>query len=716
MLKSKSLLLAATIVAGLTGASANAATTPVPFVPTLTPLPAPGPNDVDNSLHGAGATSVQKLLVREFNCIGVNHKVGASGISGSGTSATNGSFSSVTAGKYTPASPTTANPALDCSVDANDIQPAFSAKYVGTGSGFGRQIWREFKDNFDGSAVGSGVTHVYNPFNSLGETGTPDARWSHVQYAISDSPIAPSDLTDYNNGGSSSTTGTFPGAAGSAGAAVQFPLFVLPVAIVYSPVYGVNATSAPMTFNAQWATTFNGVSLNALRLSRKAYCGIFNGYYKNWNASVFQILNKNTPLFDATNDTAARWATDGAPIRLAGRLDNSGTTNVFTRHLNAVCGLADSVPLIDSAKPGLKAAKLGAADTANYKNAYDRAADNLPYNSNNNGGVNLSLVREDSNYKPSNTLTTKVAGSTNLVSGTYYDGTNVVTQSGTTSGLPTGKDGSGLFVTADGGSKLAKYILLAPDHTLGTVTVNGKIGYISADAIPPSPDAAAVPSGAPVGTFLASALLQVSNGTGYAQPSLVQALKAFGTADTAILPPESDANGAYLAGDTRLVRSATSTSTAAVRENPVAWTDVLYVSNGGNNLAAPLAGYPIVGTTQFFGYTCYTATNRQAIVEVLGLALGGVTRNSTNASLSVNTFKGAAAANIGIFDQANIGVLPIAWQKALIDTFLQKSATTALADKNLYIQDIVQRAKSVKATPTPPEANANPTCSGKTGA
>lgn len=713
MLKSKFTLLGATMVAGLISSPALAVTPP--FVPTLTPLPAPGPNDGDNSLHGAGATSVQKLIVREFNCIGVDHKVGASGISGT----SNGSLSSVTAGKYTPASPTTANPALDCSVSANDIQPAFSAKYVGTGSGFGRQMWREFKDNFDGSSVGSGVNHVYNPFNTVGENpASPDARWSHVQFAISDSPVSPSEINDYNNGGSSATTGTFPGAAATAGAPVQFPLFVLPVAVVYNPVYGVNGASAPMVFNAQWTTSFNGVSLNALRLSRVAYCGIFNGYYKNWNASIFQVLNKNTALYDTTNDTAARWAADGAPIRLVGRLDNSGTTNVFTRHLNAVCGLSTSVPLLNSDKPGLKATKFGAPDTTGYSNKYARAADNLPYNSTQNGGVDLSLVREDSNYKPSNNNSTKVAGATNLVSGTYYDGSVVTTQAGTTSGLPAvgSANGSGLFVTADGGGKVAKYILIAPDHALNGVTLNGKIGYISADVIPPSPDAAAVPSGAPAGTFLASALLQVGTSAGYAQPSLVQALKAFGTGSTAILPPESDANGAYLAGDTRNVRSTTSSATPALRENPVAWTDVLYADNGGNNLAAPLAGYPIVGTTQFFGYTCYTATNRQSIVEVLGLALGGVTRNSTNGAVSVNTFKGAASANIGIFDQANIGVLPIAWQKALIDTFLQKSADTTLAGKKLYIQDIVQRAKSVKTAPTPPESQANPDCSTKTGA
>ncbi|NWP47880.1 hypothetical protein GY986_25895, partial [Escherichia coli] len=37
-------------------------------------------------------------------------------------------------------------------------------------------------------------------------------------------------------------------------------------------------------------------------------------------------------------DAVARWNADGVPVRLVGRLDRSGTTDIFTRALAAQCG------------------------------------------------------------------------------------------------------------------------------------------------------------------------------------------------------------------------------------------------------------------------------------------------------------------------------------------------------------------------------------------
>lgn len=689
MKKMKFALLAATVSAGVVSSPAFAAAPP--FVQVLPLLPAPDSNDGDKSLHGVGATSVQNLIVREFNCVGVDHKRGDGQPGQSGAAGATGSLKSVPAGKYAPTAPSAINPALDCAVSANDIQPLFSGKYVGAGSGFGRKIWRQYKDNFDGSPT-NGTTHVFNPFNTVGEGTTPDARWSHVQYAFSDTPIAPSDLTEYNNGGTDSVTGTFAGAASSAGAAVSFPLFVLPIAVAYNTVYGKNASGASMTFNAQVDATFNGTTYKALRLNRQAYCGIFNGAIKNWNDASLKKLNRNVALFDPVNDTAARWTADGAPIRLVGRLDNSGSTDVFSRHLAAVCSLPGNMPT-------------GAT------NVFVRAAENLPYVGTANGKLDYTVIREDTNYKPSSS-SSKFAGDTNLVSGDYFDGTSIKHLDGTTgaspSAAPTGNVGSGLYLVTNGGGNVAKAINLAPDYVLGTVTLNGKVGYVSADAIVPSPDATPASFGSLVG-----ALLQVGTTTAYAAPSVQKALAAFGTASTQILPPESDSTGVYTPGDTRKVRNAAGASVDASRDNPIAWTDVLYT--GPNSLAAPADGYPMVGTTQFFGYTCYTANNRQAIVNILGLALGGVKKNSQYGAISPNTFKGSGPAVFGIISQGNIGIVPAAWQKALIETFLSKSTNTTLAAKNLYIQDVVELAKSTKTNPNP-VSNANPTCASLPGA
>ncbi len=697
MLKLKYALLSATVVAGLAANPAHAALPP--FVPTLPLLPAAGPNDGDASIHGAGATSVQNVLVREMNCVGIDHKRGDGQPGQAGAAASVGSLKVVPAGIYNPTVASATNPALICAggdtaSPTTNIQPNFSGKYVGAGSGFGRRMWYKFQDNFDGAGT-TATAGVFNPFNTIGEnTAAPDARWSHLQFAISDTPISPADLTAYNSGGTDATTGPFTSPVPVAGAAVTFPLFVLPVAVAFNTVYGKNAGGTPMTFNAQFDVKFNTTTYRTLRLNRQAYCGIFNGAIKNWNDPILKALNKRTSLHDPVNDTLTRWTTDGAPIRLVGRLDNSGTTDVFSRHLSAVCSLAGNMPT-------------GAT------NVYIRATENLPYNKTSN--VDFTSVRADTNYKTS-AAQTRFAGDTNLVSGDYYDGTNAtpVHLNGaggaiTPSGAPVGNQGSGLFTVTNGGGNVAKFIGLAPDYALNGVTLNGKIGYVSADAIQPSPDAPVAAVGSVVG-----ASLQVGTTLGYAQPSVALALRAFGAGTTQILPPESDATGAYVPGDTRNVRNAAGVSVPATRDNPIAWTDVLY--SGANSLAAPADGYPIVGTTQFFGYTCYTSGNRQQIVNLLGLALGVVKKSSTYGAVNPNTFKGVSPANYGMFSQANIGIVPLAWQTAIAQTFLSKSVVSPdLGAKNLWIQDVAELARSTRLNPTPASA-ANPTCAGKTGA
>lgn len=648
-------LLAATLLAGVaTSAQAQVA------------LPAAGPNDSDASLHGTGASSIQNVLVRELNCIGADQKLGNSVPS---TSAPSGSLAAKSTGAYN------GSPAYDCAVQ--DIQPLFSGKYVSTGSGFGRKMWYQFKDNYDGSPT-NGTTRVFNPFNTV----AGDARWSHVQFAFSDAPTSASELTLYSTGGTDSVTGTFAGAAASAGKAIQIPLFILPVAIAYNPVYGKNAAGADMKFNAIYTGNVNGVKSNAVRMTRQLYCGIFNGEITNWNNALFKPLNANKTLMDLTNDTAARWAADGVPIRLVGRMDNSGTTDVFTRHLAAIC--------------------------SNYvtgTNKYLKNADNLPYNG--NTGVDYRSQREDTNYFPTQS-SSKFAGTTNMVSGDYWDdATKTIKYIGSgPHAAPTGNVGSGLYVVANGGGQVANALNAAPDYTLGAVTLNGKVAYISADFVPPSVD----------NKSLSYAVLQVGTGTTYAPPSVSQAGLAFGVGSTQLLPPESDASGIYATGDTRQVHNASGALVNATRDNPLAWTEALYIPAAGNTLAAPLAGYPIVGTTQFMGYTCYAPTNRNAIVEMLGLTVGAISKDSTNNAISTLLFKGASATAPGVLVQSNIGVVPAAWSAAIRETFLknstQASGGATLGSKNLWIQN----KYVLSTTKSPGDLTSNPDCSGKVGA
>ena len=669
-------------------------------------LPAPGPNDGDAALHGTGANAVQNILVRQFNCIGLDQSLGNGAPGQSGSAATKGSLKAIAAAKYTPTAPTATDPALDCSVadtsaSSTNIQPAFSAKYVAIASGFGRAAWLQYKDVFDGSTVG-GFAHDYNPFNLV----SGNARWSHVQFAFSDTPISPADLSGYQNGGSDPTSGNYAGAAASAGPAIQLPLFVLPIAIAYNPQYGVNASGKPLFFNTQYTTSLNGETpVGAIRLTRQLYCSIFNGDITNWNDPAIQLqngkyvvkinkknVNVGTPLFDQTNDTATRWSTDGVPIRLIGRYDNAGTTNVFTRHLAAVCGLAGNTVT---------------------PNKYLKASEALPYDP--TTGINYTSVRSDSDLKPT-IDTTLLAGTTNTVSAEYWnDSTKTIAYLGTgPHAAPTGNQGSGLYVLAGTNTAVSNAIAAAPDYALNGVTLNGKIGYLSAEYVPPSPTA--LTSG------VATAILQIgTTPTKFAPPSVTYAQKAFGNAaaSTLLLPPESDTTGTYKAGDTRQVYNALGTLENATRANPIAWTDVLYNNPGGNTLAAPADGYPITGTAQFLGYTCYTPSNRQAIVEFLGLALGQIKKNSTGAAVSAKTFAGTTVASLGIFAQSNLSLLPAPWVKAISETFIQN--TTAAGGLNLWLQNALAPTPA-KGTPGTKSykaqinTTANSACASLTGA
>jgi len=99
-------------------------------------IPGPvGPNDGDGALHGTGTTSVQNILVQEMNCIGGNNPL----LTETGTSIAIAEPTALT----TPAG------MFNCSTQ--ELQPNFEAKYVGTGSGFGRQAWRNRSEQFTGT-------------------------------------------------------------------------------------------------------------------------------------------------------------------------------------------------------------------------------------------------------------------------------------------------------------------------------------------------------------------------------------------------------------------------------------------------------------------------------------------------------------------------------------------------------------------------------------
>lgn len=615
-------------------------------------------------LHAAGATSVQDVLPKEFTCVSSTKFAAGTSVQ----SFTVNADATVSARNYGNGSYTGTDGAFDCS--AKSIQPNISVRYIGTGSGSGRKLLTATTFGAGWTAIApqvySGGTLTSTPiaFPNAAVFGSDVSTWTVAHFAMSDGPMGSSDFS------------TFAANHASAGASVQFPLYVVPVALGYSPVYAIGTSNGKTyTFNIQ-----NG---GTLHLSKRAYCGIFNGTIKNWNSPYITATNigvtgtvKGKPvngaiaLFDTTNDTAARWSAEGAPIRLVGRADGSGTTDIFSRHLASVCGSAD--PL--------------------NTNKFTNAGEQLPYAA--ASGIDMRWVRGDSPYFPTSTKT--FAGTTNTLTGIAYvnnttgfadldltPGHTALTE-GVTVSATAGTNGSGKFIVASGGGNVAKAILSlsasVPGSGItsadGSMLFNGKIGYISADNVQPANASGPAAAALEIGSTYA-------NGTGkkpaWALPTAATANAAFGKT---VLPPESDAKGTYVAGSTP----------GLTRANPADWYNALYVA--GSPLSNPSVGYPMTGTTQFNTGTCFKdPAVRNAITAFLLTTLGNNVLDSTGAKVSKNLFTGIKTGVVGIREQIAFAPLPASWTKAIVNTFLTKSKDAGTL--GLFIQNGLPTAKGL---------------------
>lgn len=550
-------------------------------------------------LHGIGATSIQNILPQEMNCLSQHNDSGVN----------NGTSYPVAEGAYN------GTPTLDCSTQ--NVQPNVQGHYVGTGSGGGRNAWENFNR---GNKLPTGS----NPFDLAGT----DPTWAHMQFTFSDGPISQSDLNTYV-----ATAATQAAAGNNIGNPIQIPLYVLPVALAYAPVYGHNAaTGADYKFNVK-STYLN--ANGGMRLSRANYCAIFNGQITNWNNAALKTTNGNQSLMDpADSRGAAGWASEGVPIRLVGRSEASGTTDIFSRHLAAVCG-----------------ADVDAGGT----NKFQQHAQSLPFD----GSKNLSNVDSKTNYttwSAGNFANSTNDAAHNSISGAVFIGGAINTTDGA--------EAPGLFMVANGTPAVRDAINLAPDHVSSVdanVSLNGKFGYVGADFVLPFPGAA-----------LASAALQQGTSTTYLMANAKNAALAFGTSTSAILPPQSAANGAYNTADARTVINPTTGAAEAVdRANPLHWTAVLY-ADPANTLAAPVKGYPMTGTTMMLTYTCFAnSANRLAVADLVGLITGKAAKQAI--AINAGVFSSTSATLPGITAQSGVAPLPAAWNAAISETFLKNS-------------------------------------------
>ena len=647
-------------------------------------------------IDGVGASAVADINKKVQNCIGVDSPLGLN----------TGATQVITLTDYKPVPATATNPELNCSTGDdiyNSGTTTYTGQYVSTGSGFGKQQWRNFANNF------SGLAGSINPFGP----------WTNVQYAFSESPLVPAEITDYNQDDAEliNNVDVDVNASAQAGAPIQFPLYVVPVAFAYNTQYGTKG-AAPLNFRVKTAGTINGLVAGGLRLLKTDYCGIWNGTITNWNSPLLKTRNANQSLGDLAD--VARFDSEGVPIRLVGRADRSGTTDLFTRALAAQCGT--TVP-------------------NGGTNKFERAAESLPFNS--SGTIDIRTIRSDARYFPGSAAS-NFSGTTQSLSGYVYDRTNnrfcfwneaasaacsATPAAVTFSQFNTGGASAGLFIVADGSSSVEAAVrrvdgtnaaLISP--TDATVSLNGKLGYVGADFVFPT-----------AGRTLFSAAVQKGSSTAYVMPSAANATAAFGS----VLPPQSiAASGAYNTTDSRQVYkdlsnpanspSDPSTQELVDRGNPLHWANTLYPPTGAT-LANPANGYPVTGPSYVLLYQCYsTPAKRSAIANFIGYTTGKITKKNaaggtpSSITLSANTFKGAGATSLGILTKANIAVPSAGWIAAITETFLKRSTqnggANVLGTRNLWIQSAQAAAANQLDGIGTNDILSNPNCAGKPGA
>jgi len=199
----------------------------------------------------------------------------------------------------------------------------------------------------------------------------------------------------------------------------------------------------------------------------------------------------------------------------------------------------------------------------------------------------------------------------------------------------------GLYVRADGNGGVAKYIdfTALPGVNTGDNVTQGRIGYVGPDFVLP-----AVLATQANAYNLNTATLQNASGKWIA-PTADAAATSFGSR----LPPDSTSKGLY---DPASLDSRS-------RTQPADWVEP---ASKTSPLANPTAanGYPIVGTSNVLLYTCYASAKQY------GALTGYLKWYNDNAVVTDS--------NLGILAQSGFAPMPVAWRKAIRDTFLSNTA------------------------------------------
>lgn len=174
--------------------------------------------------------------------------------------------------------------------------------YYSVGSGAGQNAFLNNQPTYFGAGV----------------TGT-------VHFANSDAALSTAQLTAYKAG-----------LGATSGPLIQIPYIVTPITVPVVNGPAVTSTTTPQTTPGQ---------AHSIALNDNDLCGIFSGKLTNWN----QVINPET--ITTSNPTGNPYTTTSTPIKVIYRSDGSGTTELLTRHLAAVCtstNTASGVTFVDS--------------------------------------------------------------------------------------------------------------------------------------------------------------------------------------------------------------------------------------------------------------------------------------------------------------------------------------------------------------------------------
>lgn len=486
----------------------------------------------------------------------------------------------------------TGTPAQNCAT--TDAAPNDQIVYKSTGSGTGIASFYSHEPAVAGDVSAADGTQLF----------------PKIDFALSETSLSASDVAAYNNGGTvqgvtvvapgvTPATGQYQNPRYNYGAMIQFPLLIAPVTIAYDPVYkklrNGDGSITEFAFNLRYG---RADGTGGMRLDQPTICGIFNGDVVNFADNKLTKLNGNVKL----QDPADPETTFTAPLQIVGREDSSGTTSLWTRFLAKAC-------------------------ESYAGNNYADSTSRLP-------GTYVDLG--------GSTRTTTAANGEDLV-GAVWDKSSV--NFGTGRVFRAGNDAEvrGKYTLANGNDGVAKYIDFTqePGPNAGNQVRQARIGYVGPDFVLP-------------GVLFTEAnnynlhTADVKNVAGQFRSPNATAVRA---AFSGINPPESTSGGTYVANP----ECASGTVSASCRNQPQDWVEP---ASKNSPLAAPsnAAAYPIVGTSNFLGYTCYgNAPSRRTLTGFL---------NYYEQNNTINDYK------LGLLASAGFQPLPAGWRKAIWETFV----------------------------------------------